>query len=261
MVAWEDLFKAAPSDVAESAGISLLDSVHGLVGIVSTVDVLAMNRVLGLGVRRDAEPDAPIALVQEYEKRGVTRFFVPLSPIAQPTTLAKTLERFGLKPYNAWMRLARPTSNLPTAATSLQARTIGAEDAHLFGRLVCRNFGWPASLEGWFAATVGRPNWTHYMAFDGKRPAATAAMYKRGHCAWMGFATTDEVHRGKGAQSKLIEMRIRDAAETGCDLVTMETAQPTLGKPAPSYSNALRLGFEALYARPNYIWMRTPSAG
>ncbi len=261
MVAWEDLYKAVPQDVAEEVGIRYLDSEHGFIGIVSSVDVLAINRVLGLGVRKDAEPDAPIALIQEYERRGVSRFFVPLSPVAQPKTLSSTLERFGLKHYNNWMRLVRPTADPPTTTTSLEVRRIGTEDARSYGRLVCWNFGWPESLEPWMAATVGRPNWTHYLAFENNRPVAGAAMFKKGHCAWLGFATTDEAFRGKGAQSRLIEMRIRDAADAGCDLVTMETAQPKLGKPAPSHSNAVRLGFESLFARPNYIWVRTPSAG
>lgn len=261
MAAWEDLFKAAPEDVAEATGIQFLDCEHGLIGIVSSADVLALNRVLGLGVRRDASPDAPLKLIQEYDRCAVSRFFVPLAPIALPETLVGDLEHYGLRHYNSWIRLVCETAGAANADTDLDVRRIHADDATAFGTLVCRNFRWPDELKNWIAATVDRPNWTHYMAFDGDTPVATAAAFRRGHCAWFGFAVTDEGYRGRGAQSALLAMRLKGAADAGCNLVTLETAEPKLGVSAPSFRNAIRLGFKVAYTRPNYIWERAPETG
>jgi hypothetical protein len=261
LVAWEDLFRAAPADLAEEAGITFRESEHGLIGCVSSADVLALNRVLGLGVRCDAPADAALNLIAEYDSRAISRFFVPVSPAAGPRSLSSDLLRYGLKPYNNWIRMARETSEAPHVESTLEIREIGPDHATAFGELVCRNFGWPGLLAGWIASTVGRPNWQHYAAFDGNALVATAAMFKRGRCMWFDLATTDEKHRGKGAQSGLLAVRLRDARLAGCDLATMETAEPKEGVSAPSFRNAVRLGFEPVYARPNYIWERGLDAG
>lgn len=261
MAAWEDLFKAAPGDIADAAGIHCYDSEHGLIGIVSSADVLALNRVIGLGVRRDAVPEAPLKLIQEYDKRAVSRFFVPLAPVARPETLSADLEQYGLRHYNNWIRLIRDTTNPGRVDTDLEIRRIGKEESLAFGALICRNFGWPEHLDEWIAATVGRPNWAHYMAFDGGKPVATAGLFTRGHCAWFDLAVTDESHRGRGAQSALLATRVKDAAEAGCDLVTLETAEQKQGVSAPSYRNAVRQGFRVAYTRPNYVWERAPETG
>jgi hypothetical protein len=261
MVAWKDLFEAVPSDVAEEAGIGSIDGEHGLIGFVSSADVLALNRVLGLGVRRDALPDAALQLIREYDSRAISRFFVPVSPAAAPESLASNLKEYGLRPYNHWIRLVRDVTDFPSEDTSLQIRAIGSDQALDFGNIVCRNFGWPDHLAAWIAATVGRPKWRHYMAFDEDLPVATAAMYERGRCVWFDLATTEEPHRGRGAQSALLAVRLRDAARAGCELVTMETAAPREGVSAPSFRNAVRAGFRTVCSRPNYIWERAPSAG
>jgi len=99
------------------------------------------------------------------------------------------------------------------------------------------------------------------MAFDGDRPVATGALFRKGRCAWLSFGTTDEEARGRGAQSALLAARLDAAARLGCELATIETAEPKSGVFAPSYRNAIRLGFKALYSRPNYIWERSAAAG
>jgi hypothetical protein len=36
--------------------------------------------------------------------------------------------------------------------------------------------------------------------------------------------------------------------------VSVETAEDTVQRDAPSFRNMQRLGFEVAYARPNYLW-------
>ncbi len=52
----------------------------------------------------------------------------------------------------------------------------------------------------------------------------------------------------------MLARRIRDAAEAGCEMLVVETAEDRPDKPAPSYRNQLRFGFQVAYVRPNYIY-------
>jgi GNAT superfamily N-acetyltransferase len=100
----------------------------------------------------------------------------------------------------------------------------------------------------WVAGLVGQPGWRHYLAFDGKRAVATAAMYVDGNVAWIDFASTLPECRGRGAQSALIARRVADCAESGVATMVVETAETS-----PSRRNLERLGFAAAYVRPNYL--------
>ncbi|MDP6124381.1 MAG: hypothetical protein QGH20_01335 [Candidatus Latescibacteria bacterium] len=103
------------------------------------------------------------------------------------------------------------------------------------------------------AATVGRPRWKHYMAFDGDTPVTTGALLAHGDIGWLDFAATLSTHRGMGAQSALTVRRLTDACDAGLKEVTVETVEQKPDKEAPSYRNMVRLGFEVLYSRPNFI--------
>lgn len=81
-------------------------------------------------------------------------------------------------------------------------------------------------------------------------------MYVSGEAAWFGFAATDAAHRRRGAQQGAIVRRLEDAAKAGCTWVSVETAEDTVTKDAPSFRNLRRLGFEVAYTRPNYLWSR-----
>jgi ribosomal protein S18 acetylase RimI-like enzyme len=49
---------------------------------------------------------------------------------------------------------------------------------------------------------------------------------------------------------------MKDAADAGCRWVSVETAEDTVTKDAPSFRNLRRLGFEVAYRRPNYLWVK-----
>jgi GNAT superfamily N-acetyltransferase len=84
---------------------------------------------------------------------------------------------------------------------------------------------------------------------------ATGAAYFTGPAAWIDFASTLPEARGRGAQSALIARRIEDCARARCDTIVVETAEPTAENAAPSYRNVTRLGFQPVYARPNYLYV------
>jgi GNAT superfamily N-acetyltransferase len=254
LAAWGDFFRSASADTAAICGLQVAQHGGGLITSAARSDALALNRVGSLGVDRPADPADVEEIIQLFAAAQVSRFFVQLSPAARQPDLREQLEAKGLRHYNNWMKLFRDTSPPPTARTDLEIRPVGGEHARQFGELVIRNFNWPESFEEWVAGLVARDGWRLYLAFDGARAVASGALFADGSRAWLDFATTDPEYRGRGAQSALLARRINDAAELGCDLLVVETAEDRPEKPAPSFRNQLRFGFEVAYARPNYIY-------
>ena len=72
--------------------------------------------------------------------------------------------------------------------------------------------------------------------------------------AEFGLAATLEPARGRGCQLVLLRRRIVDAAAAGCHTLFVETGERVPDRPAGSYRNILRAGFEEAYLRPN--WQR-----
>jgi GNAT superfamily N-acetyltransferase len=250
-----DLHRAASPPVNSELGLQVVD-LGGASGVLSgALDVLALNRIMGLGL---VEPPRPVIvddLLDRYVEAGVRRVFVQVAPSPYVNALVDVLLTRGMTRYNNWVRLLRGVEDVPDVATDLEIRRIGPEQGLAFGEIVTEAFGWPSAAVGWLADGVGRPGWQHYLAFDGARPVATATLHAAAETGWMSLAATRPEARGRGAQSALIVQRLRDAAALGCRRVTVETAEPTSSREAPSYRNVTRLGFQVAYLRPNYLWV------
>jgi hypothetical protein len=251
--AFDDLYRAAEGAAAATCGVSRSSTRSVCVAIAAKVEVLAFNRVIGLGVQEPASEDELDQAIGRFVRAGVPRFFVQLSPAAEPAGLKGWLEARGLRFYNNWMKLYRGVEAAPQVNTDLRIEQIGQGDADTFAAIASTCLGWPEKVWPWIALTVGRPGWRHYIAFDGKTPAATSALYVAGRYGWLDFAATLSEYRGRGAQGAFIARRIRDAAEAGCSHLVVETAEERADHPAPSYRNIVRFGFQVAYTRPNYI--------
>ncbi len=259
--AFTDLYHAADAQVIDTAGLSVATTSGAVVLAANRVDILALNRALGLGVKGLVSSAALAELHDLLVKCGSPRFFVPLAPLHGHDDLARALAGRGIGHYNNWIRLSRGLADLPTPApTDLQVRRIDRGSADAFGAIVATAFGYPPGVSALAGQAVGRPGWRHYMAYDGETPVATGALYLAGEVAWFGFAATDAAHRKRGAQQALVVRRLRDAADAGCSRVSVETAEDSVVKDAPSFRNLKRLGFEIAYTRPNHLWTR-PAIG
>jgi GNAT superfamily N-acetyltransferase len=254
VAAWGDFHKAASRQIAANCGIGLipLESICG--AIASKIDVLAFNRVIGLGMTEPVTEETLDEIISEYRDRGARRFFVQLCSSAVPDDIPDWLLSRGFHHYNNWVKLYRGVKPCPKVETDLDVRQIGTEESFAFARILVSSFEWPVQMEPWVARMIGRPGWRHYMAYDGKTPVATAALYVEGENGWIDFASTLPDYRGRGAQGALVERRIRDGAESGCKRLVVETAEETPEKLAPSYRNMRRFGFETAYIRPNYLY-------
>jgi GNAT superfamily N-acetyltransferase len=259
-----DLYRAAGPAVVADSGLSVRTVGDAVLIAVTRFDVLALNRLIGLGLRTPPSDATLAEAISAIEQTGSPRCFVPVAPTSAAEGLSSRLERLGLRQYNNWVRLSRSLDHLPgppdSPAPSLDVRRIGPTHAEVFGNLVATAFDYPPPLAPIASQTIGRPHWQHYLAFEGDTPIASAAMYVAASAAWFGFAATDAAYRKRGAQQALIVRRLRDAADAGCKWVSVETAEDTVTRDAPSFRNLRRLGFEVAYTRPNYLWAKTAPA-
>ena len=225
VAAWSDFHRAASGDIAAASGAGLLplESVCG--AVASKLDVLAFNRVIGLGLEKSVPTVELLELIAQYQQRGVPRFFVQACLPVVGTELAATLEEAGFHHYNNWVKLFRGVEPVPQFNCDLEIRQISQDHAVAFGQIVVDSFEWPQPLSPWIASSVGRPGWRHYAAFDGDRPVATAAAFFQGEFAWIDFAATLSDYRGRGGQAALLARRASDAIELGCRWLVVETAE------------------------------------
>lgn len=259
---WRDWFEAAPPEVAARHGISAEPSEGCVLLLMPRVDVLSFNRVVGLGLEKPVSEAQLDGIAARYRTAGAPRYFVPLSPAAEPAEVRDWLLARGLTRFNRWAKLERDVETpVPEVRTDARIEEIGPEHAAHTGRILREGFGFPLDdLEPWMAALVGRKNWRHYLAFDGEEPVGTASLYVKGEWASLGFAATLPQARGRGVQSALVARRIADAKAMGCRCLSLETAEDKPDKPAPSFHNVTRLGFRIAYFRDNYLGQPTPTS-
>ncbi len=252
--AWDAMYSAVPAETARQFGIKCFSTPTTCTTVVSTIDVLAFNRVVGLGIEEPITDQRLDEILTIYRQEKVPRLFLQLHPdIVTPET-DELLTAKGFYHYNNWEKLYRPIEPIPEAKSDLRIEKIDDEHADAFADILVTAFEWPQDMKAWVAASVGLEGWHHYMAFDKDKPAATAGFFLEGEYAWIDFASTLSEYRGRGAQGALVERRIRDAKDMGCRWLVVETAQQTPEKEAPSYRNMIRYGFKLAYTRPNYIF-------
>jgi hypothetical protein len=259
--AWADLCSAASPEVAARFGIRGWLEGDIAIGMVRAFDLLTLNRVVNLGMREPAPPSLIESLVDRYRDARVPRFMIQLSPDARPNALGGMLISRGFVQQNNWMKLYHALREWPDAPTELDISVAAPDDAAAFARVVTQSLHMPQTLRPWIASVVGRPKWHIYVARERKRTVAVSGMFVEGDVALFTFANTLGIARGRGAQSAMIARRLTDAKKLGCRIAIVETAEDRGERPAPSYHNVRRLGFELLYARPNYVFDLTAPDG
>ena len=248
-VSWTE---AAPGAIADGLGIGHRPLRSGLALKATGVDILMYNRIVGFGVGTPATAADLDDAVAWFRAAGAPRMMLNLAPVAAPDP-RPWLEARGFTLHNHWIRLWRDASAPVEAPEDPRVRPIGREHAEIFSRTDVEAFDHPAALIPWFAGTVGREGWRHWGAFEGESPVGFGALHVRGDLGWFGFGSTQAAHRRKGIQSAIIAARIRAAAQLGCRLLSVETADDTPEKPNPSTHNLVRMGFRVAYRRPNWV--------
>lgn len=251
--AYIDLYRAAPEDVRAAHDIKAVSIGAATCLTCQGVEpALVFRRAVGVGFAKPVSEEE-LDQVISYMGKHAGSYAVPLAPQSKPATLAAWLERRGLTLGYAWMKFRRSCGVEAQSDCELDIRVIGSDLGGEFGRIVASAFGLPASVVPWVKALPGRPHWVCLMAFSGRTPVATGALFVNGDYAWLGFGATLESHRRHGAQTALLARRISEAHALGARIAVTETGKRLPGKPNNSYRNILRAGFEEAYLRQNYV--------
>jgi GNAT superfamily N-acetyltransferase len=241
--AYRDVFRAAPAGIAAEHGLELLECGELVaLKLAALPGVAEVNRAMG--VSQAAELDE---LAGFY---GDVGHVVALPP---GSGLEEALLAHGYAPGYAWMKFRRGVENPPASPTPLRVEEVGAEGGADFARVVVPASRMPDFMEPWLALLPGRPGWHCFVTYDGREPAGAGALFVSGSTGWLGMGATLESFRGRGSQGALLAERIRRADELGVELLTTETGELVPDRPAGSYRNIVRAGFEPHYLRANYV--------
>lgn len=252
--AWVELQTSLADEARCRFGIEVHRRGSAVVLVGHRTEFPAFNRTLGFGLDRPLDGAQLDGIIEIYRAARVRLFLVQWAPAAAPADAHALFLSRGFRAGSRMAKLCRRTTDAPLPDSPFDVVPVSEADAACFARLLVDAHGNDPELEPAFRSTVGRPGWTHYVALDGGRPVAGAALHARRDVAWCGMAATLERDRGRGAHRALLARRIRDAARAGCSWISCETMEDTPERPNPSYHNMREAGFELRYLRTNYIF-------
>jgi GNAT superfamily N-acetyltransferase len=205
-----------------------------------------LNRAYLCGAEPGMDFDSVGRLIDLFTAEGVKRFFVWLSPGPDMEVVRRWLEGSGLTRVRrtGYPTLCRIRASPFRFKTDLEIREVSvAEIEHARDQL--GDMLWPE-----YAMSAGSDGFFHYMAYDGGRPVAIAALSVFEDLGYLMVAATAESHRKRGAQQALIARRIDQAEQIGCAMLVSETSYFL----EASYRNLVRAGFEQVYEKEVYEW-------
>jgi GNAT superfamily N-acetyltransferase len=145
----------------------------------------------------------------------------------------------------------------PPLSSTIEVRL--ADDLNIWTRIAAEAFATPEMsadfLEGVMAPLAQAKHARSYIAYIDGEPAGSASMFVSRERKVVGLfgAGTRPAFRRRGIQSAMLQRRLADAAQEGCD-VAMVTTLPG----SDSHRNVARRGFELVYTK---ISMRLPRPG
>jgi hypothetical protein len=204
------------------------------------------NRVHLCGREAGLEEASVAHWSQLFTQHGVKRFFVWLSPGPDMETMRDWLEAAGLSrvPWVRYPTLVRDGNAPVQFRTDLSIREVTPDEI-----AAARE---PLGKALWeeYVRSAGKEGFSHYMAFDGKRPVAIGSLAVFEDMAYLLSASTNEADRGRGAQQALIAARLARAEQLGCAIAVSET----LNILEHSLRNLQRAGFREVYEKEVYAW-------
>jgi hypothetical protein len=251
---WRDIWESAPADAAAEHGIELRRFGPVQASIVTALPSVGMlNLILGATEPGAVSGGHLAAAVEWVASKGV-RPYVPVTPGLPGSDAAEAwLTANGFASGYAWMKFVRDVHppRFP-APEGVEVVRLSGADEEPFGMIAANGFGLPTWGAAFFAGLPRNPDWRCYVARVDGVAQACGAMLVQGEVAEFGIGATLEGGRRRGCQLALLRRRILDAAEAGCRLLFVETGARAEDRPAGSYRNILRAGFEEAYLRPNW---------
>jgi len=218
-----------------------------------------LTQTFGLGMTQ-AVTASDMESFEAFFGRVGAPVFHEVSPLADASALMQLNGR-GYEPFEFTSVMFRPIdpsfSVEGPRSDSVTARRVGPEDMELWAQTMSRGWGEDESV-GAFMLTFSRVSALRtsgfsFLAEAGGKPIAAGGLTIHAGVAMLAGASTVPEARRQGAQSALLEARLRFGAEQGCD-IAMICALPG----SPSQRNAERKGFRIAYTRVK--WRKKPGS-
>jgi len=205
-----------------------------------------LNRVYLCGTEAGLQPEGLDRLIELFTAAGVKRFFIWLSPGPDMDRVRGWLKerRLSRPRWTAYPTLCRERHTPVQFRTDLEVREVDTAEIAAAREQLGETL-WPE-----YARSAGMDNFFHYMAFDGTRPVAIAALCMFEDLGYLMAARTAETHRKRGAQQALIAARVERAEQIGCSVLVSET----LTMLEHSLRSLQRAGFQEVYDKEVYEW-------
>ena len=209
-----------------------------------------ITQTFGLGVF-DPVTQADMERLEEFFQKRGAHVHHEVSPMADPALLALLNER-GYHPIELTSVMYRPIWRGVRLASPLnekvRARLAREGEEELWAKTAARGWsgetGFSDLLTGLFYISAKRSVSLSFVAEVNEQAIATGSLLIHEGVALLAGASTIPEGRKQGAQLSLLEIRLRHAAEKGCDIAMMGAAPGSA-----SQRNAERQGFRIAYTR------------
>ena len=245
-------FECAPPEFARPFGLGVKHIGSVYVTIISKLDTMAHNHIMGLGASEPATEASLDAAIAVFHDAGCNNYKAQVGPLAQPAQLPDWLLARGFRKGRNWAKMFRGNEPVLAESTDLRVERIGIEQAEAYASVVLPAYGITPLYRALVKGIVGKPGWYHYLAFIGEKAVSAAAMFIKGETAWLGFMGTLSRYRGHGGQSAMLARRLEDGLAHDCKWFFTETDEETPKRPNPSFRNLQKWGFKLAYQRRNY---------
>ncbi|MEO8062268.1 MAG: hypothetical protein ABI821_05935 [Pseudomonadota bacterium] len=202
------------------------------------------NRIILCGRSGELTHDDLLRFIEIFRASGVRRFFAWLSPGPERDTVRGWLESLRMQRV-VWTRYPTLTLSEPANVNPITDFTIRTVNR---AQIVAAREQFGFEPMAGFEQSADRAGFRHYLAFEGPRPIASAALVQFERIGYLTYAQTNEADRERGAQSALIVRRSEDARRLGCTCI----ATQTLTMLERSLSNLQRCGFREVYEQEVY---------
>ncbi len=222
------------------------------------------NKVIGAGFDGPVDENALVHIEAEFGKRG-GRLQLEVSTLAD-TSFHALLAKRGYAASGFENVLGHPLTGVAPGVEAVRVQPASENELSLFADVLVEAFANPDAggvggdeippsdeIRKWVLITMSLPGFRGYLArIDGKIAGAASLRMDTGVAQFSGAGTAPDFRR-RGVQTALLRARLRDAAQSRCDVGVVVT-QPA----SKSQQNAQREGFSLLYARQ--LWVKDFSA-
>jgi len=253
---WADLYAAAPTEFAASAGLGSSEVGGALILRWAATGRRYFSRVIGLGVTQPVTEDAIDRILEAYHRAGIDMFLLQSLPHCRPAEYEAWLRDRGLEPFDAQDRVVRGAepfaAGVPTDR-ALAVERVGPETKDEWAAFLQRVYR--LDTGPWLQALIGRPGWHQYVVREGDDVVAARGMHIGGDgTAWLGMdgPVPGVMTEDYEPDAALCAYMVDDGLRLGARSFIADIEAPSPRMDTPAYDYFARLGFRRPYVRTHH---------